>query len=471
MVFYLYSLVYPQVKNILLALLLFFTNLLFAQEFSILNDKYSGVLSGIQNPANIVNTPYKLDINLFSNFSSLGNNMGGIKYLDLIKDSKLSLKDISFKYSRNSLDSLRTKADFKTLENYLHNLNLNNHSYAFAESRILGPSFLLSLTTQDAIAFYSTVRVNSFLFNLNSNILFDSTIESLEELSQFHGSNIRGYGQFTTWAELGFSYSKVVYQTHDKLIKLGGSIKFLKGIKHYSVELNDFETQLNLFIPDPLKSTLSVDGSINLENSSSGFNFGQGLDIGIVFEKNKEHYHSFHATKYNKIYFNTVDYTYKIGLSITDLGFINFDNVRKEIKNVNTNLPNSTSNYRDFLLVGNEAIKEKSKYILPTTLHVNFDYNFYKNLFLSSNLDVFLFPYSEVKYIKSISNLTIGARFEKLKFSFANNFNIDALNNLKYLFHIRTGYFYAGGSILLKNYEFAYHHDSFFLGLKIPLYH
>lgn len=465
MVFCLYSLVYlPHLKNNFLFFLLF-TNLLFSQEFSILNDKYSGVLSGIQNPASIVNTPYKVDINILSNFTSIGNNLGGLDYLKLYNDSNISIN------STNNLDSIIANADFKDLDSYIYNLNLNDHTYSFNNSTLLGPSFLLSLSSQDAIGVYTSVRLNSFLFNINSKLLLDTQFESLDELSKFHGNNIRGYGQVTAWAELGLTYSKVIYQRHDKILKLGITAKFLKGLKHYSVKFNTFETKLNLNSVNPLRSTLNVNGSIDLENSSSSFNYGQGLDIGFVFEKNKKHYHSFHATKYNRIYFNTANYTYRFGFSITDIGFINFEKNKKEKKLVDINAPTKFYNYERFLLSSEQATEEKSTYILPTTVHLNFDYNFYKSLYLNSNLDVFLFPYSQTQYLKSISNLTVGLRFEKLKFSISNSLNIDILNNLKYLLHVRTGYFYAGGSLLLKNYEFNYNHHSVFVGFKIPFYH
>ncbi|OWP86129.1 hypothetical protein BWK60_10415, partial [Flavobacterium covae] len=66
-------------------------------------DNYSGVHGMIYNPATIVASPYRLDLNLVSGSALLGNDYFGVKITDLLKkDFDIDLQSKKFASSNNN---------------------------------------------------------------------------------------------------------------------------------------------------------------------------------------------------------------------------------------------------------------------------------------------------------------------------------------------------------------------------------
>ncbi|MGY6649275.1 DUF5723 family protein [Wenyingzhuangia sp. IMCC45574] len=445
-----------------------------SQDTSISNDKYSGVLGIFSNPAYMVNSPYKADVNIISNFSSFGNNITDIKFGELYKDSNLKIQDFKLFFNHNNefnpLDSIYNKSNFKNndIENYYSDHQANHNSYAYFDTTILGPSFMYSINKRNSVAVFSALKLKSFGYDFNT-VLLDkiNNIQNLEDLSELHGNNFHGSFENIAWAELGASYATILYHKYDKLVKFGFSYKVLKGLGLYSIKFNQFESQLNLFLPDPLSSTLDLNGSVHVRNTFSGANLGQGLDFGFVFEKNKKNYHSFYKSKKDKIHFNSVPYKYRLAFSITDIGYINFNKVKSNDNPVNLTFP-TTIDYSNYVTLDKDLPREKFTYLLPMMVHLNYDYSLKNNFYLNSNLNLYPLSYSNSNHIKSISSITVGCRYEKLNFSLSNSISLDSFNNVKYGMHLRSKFFFLGGDFLMYNSNFNFYNYHFFTGFKIP---
>ncbi|MDO6801026.1 DUF5723 family protein [Wenyingzhuangia sp. 1_MG-2023] len=457
----------------ILYLFFLFPNFTYSQNTIISTDNYSGVLGVLVNPAHSANTPYKLDINLFSNSSVFTNNVTNIDYAAIVKDVNVGFKDFELlsKSNNSNINSFLKDLGFGDFESYLYNFNATKNSFGYLNSTTLGPSFLLAINPRSSFSFASALRVQGLTYNLNGYFLSkDNTIGSIDDFLDFQKNNFRGYGQTFSWGELGLSYATIIRHDYDKLWKFGLTLKFLKGIKTFSFAMNDFQSTLNYYIPNPLQSTLDVFGVITVQNSSNGANYGQALDFGFTFEKNRKHYHSFYKDKSNNIHLNTVAYQYKLSFSVTDLGFINFNNVRKKNNLVDFTLPNNTINYYSYLTIDKEQKHEKVSYILPTTIHLNFDYNLGKHFFMNTNLDYFPLNGKKLEYIKSISNFSFSTRFETLKFTCSSYLNYDSFGSLTTGLYLRTGYFFMNSSFILDSKRFNMNQDQISLGFKIPFY-
>lgn len=107
-------------SKLLIAIALFSINYTNAQSyFGYLNDNYAGVHSVLNNPANIVDSRFRADINLLSYSGLVTNDYYGVKFFDLLKSDYNFERDAK-QYPTNS-------------NNFLLNID------------VLGPSFMFNL--------------------------------------------------------------------------------------------------------------------------------------------------------------------------------------------------------------------------------------------------------------------------------------------------------------------------------------
>ena len=126
-----------------------------AQSFiGYLSDNYSGVNSVISNPANIVDSRFKTDINLLGASALIGNDYYGVNVLDALKD------DYDF-----DLEATKSPS--------------NNNNIGLYED-VLGPSFMFNLSPKSSIAVFSRARsvvnINEInVLNLKCELNLDSS--------------------------------------------------------------------------------------------------------------------------------------------------------------------------------------------------------------------------------------------------------------------------------------------------------
>lgn len=290
-----------------------------------------------------------------------------------------------------------------------------------------------------ALAF--AVKHRSFGFNIRMrNMAYAKNIP--EDIAGFiknglfypaqHGQRYEGgnyHVKFMSWGEIGLNYAQIVRRRGNRIISAGGSLKILSGITHvgFMADKMAYEVDtLNVYTAQTkAKAALTV----------PGFNkgLGAGVDLGVQYKKMLSDNNDFHIPHSPERGCEVKDYKYKIGVSIIDLGLINFkkdsqfwkfdedslywndyqNNKASGITPINALLGSMSS------ATGAQP-EQKSKYLgyLPLTLGAQFDYNFENNFFINGNLELGL--HQRVVFgTERVSKLTITPRYERKRITAA----------------------------------------------------
>ncbi len=407
----------------------------------------AGIHGVTYNPSSIVGSKLRADINLFSVSVFGGSDYFGINAGDLISSSDgFDFDEDSEKFPSNN-------------NNFVVNVD------------VLGPSFMLNLNKRSSIGLISRVRAN---FNLNDisgelyEVLSDD-FESNDDIA-FDSENLRG--TVHAWAEIGLAYGRILMDKPNHLLKGGVTLKYLQGAG-------------SAFVNSPgLKGTFS--GSADILTSEGELNYGTtegfdsddidfnnitgsfGLDIGFTYQ-----WHPSRAS--DSIPSHKDPYKLKIGVSVTDIGSISYDNT--SIKNYNLNGTVDTSTYDgDFeeFLDNNYPSSEtdgKAKIKLPTALHLLVDYRLTKKWFVSAQADLSLVKEATLLSNSVINTFILAPRLETRWFSFYAPLSFREYGDIAFGGGIRFGPLTVGsGSVFTNLLSDSSKTTDVYLGFKIPLY-
>lgn len=435
--------------------ILLITSVSFGQSSIGFIDNYSGINSVSFNPANIADSFHKFDIHLFSTDLNVGNTVTSVNPFPIIGD--ISLKENKFKEATDYFG----KEDFST------------NSSVYGNATFLGPSFMWSLDRSTAVGFTSAVRTNGSVLNYNTKLYdllnHNKYLDHISELKKLETDQFKGKGNVFSWAEVGFSYAKVLKHTSTEIFKVGGSLKFLKGFNSFSASLENIDASFDLDLVNPIESDINLKGTVDITNSVEGTNYGQGLDIGFVYEKRTKTLP--YALKDNKgVYYAKAPYAYKLSVSITDIGFLSFNNVKHYSNVINYDFPKDDLETEEFFRLNGFTHTSKQTYVLPTTAHLNFDYHLHKNWFVNSNLDLYLLSNKNINNLKTISTFTISPRYESKNISAFLPFSVNRFGVFKGGLGFRTGYFFLGSSSFFTNLTNFSKEGNLYVGIKMPIY-
>ena len=381
-----------------LLLLSIFLTLIFsntnAQDFLGINtSNYAGVTGLMLQPASIVDSRHKFDINLFSTSANYSNNY-------LLVDRKALLK-----FNSNNF------ADYQTFKRkYLSEAGLAPGEKAFANisNRTQMPlSFMATLSKKAAIALNIQSRTmaqgrnitsglagmayNGFNYNPLANPVIDAS-----------GFNVHALN----WAEVGLTYGRVLVSTKQHFVKAAFTGKYLGGIASVYAGSNDISFGIN------------PDSSLNLNTSRAEYTHSPsrklsdifnksfqpdvssfGFDAGIVYEFrgnidklskiSKDDHKAYLADRRD-----ANKYMFRLGVSLLDAGMFNFTKSTFS-NNFSANITNwrvADANYgsiNDFDTALNNRVtafpsdQRNYKVHLPTALSVQLDIRFVKGLYLN----------------------------------------------------------------------------------------
>ena len=316
-----------------LATLLFFLGLqVNAQNYlSVMTSNYGGVMSTDLQPASFVDGRFLFDLNLgsvnvnayqnFVSFNTSGMPGGWLKSFKndeaynswALPDSTFMDRHIVKRYADNSNDKMAANI----------NLQIDLFNFAFH----INPKIAIGLKAK-ARSITNIGNVDpSFAILIEQGLDYPSLWnQKIDE--QFLNVN------HLTWAEVGFNYGQVVLDQEEHFLKLGTTIKYLKGYSaayfqtsnlQFNLKNND-TTQLltgnfNYGYSDNLPGLIE-NGLDNKFNS----NFGVGLDLGFVYEwrpKYKDFKYDMDGET-NLWMKNKNKYKAKVGISLIDLGSMRF---------------------------------------------------------------------------------------------------------------------------------------------------
>lgn len=358
----------------LLAISLLCVSSIFSQEnIGIANSNYSPTSSVLLNPSSIGDSKVLWEVNLVGISAFVDNN-----YIFLPKN-QFSLPS-----------AIRDPASIPDPLDKFTSSDKNG----YLDASIHGPSVVFNVG-KHAFGFNTQIRTvldaRNVPFNL-SKFIFEGFKYLPQRGIEYDGSNIKI--NTMSWAEVGINYAYIFKQRKNEQYIGGVSLKRLIGITHGGANIKD----VSYSVPDT--------SDINFTNldakygfTAPAFNSGSGwsLDLGFTYKKTLDfidHYVPYSRNSNCR----KSDYKYKLGVSLLDLGWINFnsgafygeidndsgiwrdysdtdfgeaDENDARIRESFPNIENQQNSYRAFL---------------PTALSIQYDYNFENGFYLNGTV-------------------------------------------------------------------------------------
>lgn len=371
---------------------------------------YAGVYGTLFNPANILDRRVRADVNLAGASFSEANNI-----------VKLPLK---------ATDNAAT-IDIPT----------NKTGRIGFQSDVLGPSFMIRLSDKHAFAVSTRFRVQANADKISAPLLNLSLLKDVSSLNQKPITAPGGIMQAHAWNELAFTYSREVATSVLGVWKAAVSLKLTGGQGGGYLQSNNVgfiyndSLDSNPALSEAYGGASKTSGNINLvyadfmDDWGDRYNYrflrrpGVAADIGITYEYRDVM--QVYGTTYNE---NTLNYKWKAGASVTDIGSIkyhaspNSTSVRfagqtyvfndLSVPEDSTSLQQMVRYYKN-TFNGTSGAPDFSM-ALPTTLHLQFDYSFNKWFSTAAHFSMPLlgarFPYYTGTH--NLSMLTVTPRAE-----------------------------------------------------------
>ncbi|MEO6133934.1 MAG: hypothetical protein ABIP35_02200, partial [Ginsengibacter sp.] len=371
----------------------FYFSKTYSQDFlGLSTGNYSGITGVSLQPASIVDSRFKFDVNLFSTGVNYSNN-----YFLLDRDAIL-------KFNKNNFEDYTTFKDRYLLQaslpaNQKVFFNINNRTQ-------LPVSFMATMGKKSAIALNLQFRtmiqgrgITQDFARLGFNSFNPSSTSASIDAS---GININSL----SWAEAGLTYGRVLYSSEKHFLKAAFTGKYLAGLSSVGLSSNDLQMGVNS------DSTFNFNSSNVSYNHNDNADFNKifdrkfdpsatafGFDAGLVYEYRGnidkfKYLKSDDETSYDALRRDVSKYNFKLGVSLLDVGMFRFDkpaNVNSFSANINRwdikNARYKTLNNFDTALaarvIANPNDPQSYNVYLPSALSAQLDIKFVKGLFLN----------------------------------------------------------------------------------------
>lgn len=432
-----------------------------SQDFSgYRSGNYTGVNGVFFNPANIADSRYRFDVNLFSINVLAGNDQAKFKLKDVVKNT----------------------FDGDTLKKQVFGKNAGASS-GMLNMNILGPSVMFNLNKKSSIALTTRVRSMVNIRDIDGK-LADKLLNDFEDdqdlpytISSNEDQQLAVHG----WAEFGLSYARVIKDDGKHFLKGGFTAKYLAGAASAYMNIGKLNGTLNedvLLDEYYLNNTtgrigmgfggvnisdIKADDMLKME--STGF----GADIGFIYEFRPDHEN--HKFGENDAVRRDVNkYKFRAGVALLDIGKINY---KRDVARSGTYDINVTGAERLSLTeLGEQDFDKFKEYFtnhpqyftevaglngndydvaLPTTLQIDLDYNVNKGIYVSLASQISLAksgaskPYNTQYY----NSFTLTPRYEGRVFGVYVPVNYNELTKLNAGLSLRCGPLFVGsGSVL-----------------------
>jgi hypothetical protein len=330
----------------------------FAQEkLGVENSNYSSTNSILLNPSSSVDSRTMVQVNL------VGANIYGMTNQVYIPNF-----------------SIWSAAKTGVQDPQISKIPFNKFVYLKAE--VDGPSVVVS-NREIGVGFFVRARAEGNINNIPAglgnyfvNQSKDTSAKTFDiDLSSTKLSEM-------TWVEYGLNLGKMFFKHGDVIIAGGANLKYLTGI---NIAYADF-SRLKAHIDPTQVNVQNFKGEMRYNTPGWNTGRGAGADLGITYKKMLKWVDSYYSNS-KKSSCKYIDYKYKIGVSLLDVGAIRFvDNTFKEditggAVNVTMNDLKKTSNPDSLYNFIKNNFKTSTKTnspiwaSLPTALSVQADWN------------------------------------------------------------------------------------------------
>jgi hypothetical protein len=448
------------IKTILLTTCLLIIVSTNAQNFAGYNSANNiGVNSVFFNPASICDSRYKWNFNLATVNGTVTTNYASVKSSDMLK-----------MFSGDTISGYFTRDPKVEKVQLASNID------------ILGPSLMLSLNPKSSFAITTRVR-NLVSFN-GSNGNFLNLLENKNQLTTSPFLQPPNSFSYTThsWAEIGLSYARVIFNGNVSFLKGGVSVKYLGGLGAGYVNASNIrgtvekKTQLEANMKSGsgnLNFAHTGVTNIDLATMNGFIGTGLGFDIGLVYElrANLDKY----KLNYDEVRRDKNKYTLRLGIALKDIGSINFNknpasggnylfatNSNPNGKDtINLNRFNGIKSLSELETVINGAnpIIKKNKasdeliFKLPSTLTVDADLNIGAGFFVNATASFTLNnDETDIQRTNYYNYVVITPRFEAKGFGIYVPFSNNPINGLNSGLCLNLGSLYIGSSNIISSY-------------------
>jgi hypothetical protein len=407
-------------------------------------DNYAGIHGVVYNPANVVGSPFKADINLVSGSAFLGSD-----YINLT---------IS--------DAINGDFDF---ENDLV-ISPTNNNNVFGNVDVVGPSFMFNIDKKNSIGVISRARTFYQINNINGE-LFESIVDGFDDSGNFEFDSSDLRLNVHAWAEVGFSYGRILFSSQNHLLKAGVTLKYLMGAGSAFAGTDNLEGQY--FSNNETLSTKGImnygttqdfeQSDINFDNLTSGF----GLDLGLVYE--------YHQKRDNdSIRYFQDPYKFKVAVSVTDIGSINYEDAEFTTYDLNSTVNvTEIEDIQDFLDDNYQSTSENgtASIELPTALHMLLDYRLTNKILISAQANFAMSSQGDQFSNRIINTVVLAPRLETKWFSLYAPISFREYGDTAFGAGLRFGPLSIGsGSVFSNLLSDESQTTDIFVGLKIPIY-
>ena len=365
------------------------------------------------------------------------------------------------------------------------------------------PSFILNFgkKTQHAVGFNFRIREM-----VNANGIDERTArQSWHELllTDLYNEGIQNKNfslQATTWAEFGLSYGRDIINTGEHYLKAGASMKLTQGMASAYFYSDNADI---VFTSDSTMTVVDTDFKFGYSESFSSIprtskevldknRYGMGWDFGAVYEYRPKHQNFKYMMDGDSNFVNPTKnkYMFRVGLSVMDLGFLNFQRSRgfdaEFYANVNDiNLERyfqesfqnfGTTGLQDFndtLIILFDEDRTKREYYMvamPTRINLYFDYNIWKGFYANFTASIAPGYVKTPAKTRAITEFSITPRYEHAWFGFYMPISFNAHGN----FHLGTGL--RAGPLVIGTYDITpllvrktIYDANFYLALSVPI--
>ena len=454
-------------------------------------DNYAGIYNINFQPADIVDSRYRFDMNIFQTEFSFTNNYIGLKKAALL-ESEIAFSDTSFK------------------KNYLNEKLNGKDKKVFLGSNTMIPLsfyFQFGKNRKNALGFSSRFRYNLNVTGVDQD--FAQQIYSGLNVVDLYNKGIENKNisvQTAAWSEVGITYGREIIDLGEHYVKGAFTGKINQGFASL------YAYSDNLKVAFPSDSSASVDNSdLTYDISTNLFDFSNSLeptpefklrptfsaDFGFVYEWRPDIEKYKYALDNNP---NVLDpkknkYKVKASLSFTDIGFLRFERsphsktLSANFNNVSTEeLGRLVENFGDEGLASiDSAFNNAPSYLgyssdpsndfymmrLPFTINAMVDYQIWRGFYVNATASIAPnFKKDDNKTI-GISQYSITPRYEHRWVGVQLPLSIDGVGRAHAGLGFRAGPIVFGVNDFIpfiagKNYNI--YGANVYFGAKIPIF-
>ncbi|MEY5041201.1 MAG: hypothetical protein RLZZ414_743 [Bacteroidota bacterium] len=327
---------------------------------------YAGINGVNFNPASVVDSRIRLDINFFT--------VGFTGY-----NSYLNVNQPQVNIPNNTI-----------FNNATYNMNNNPHNAIFT-ANILGPGFVYTLNEKYSFGLITNYKSLYNYNNISNNFLnfyFNQNNSSIGNEQNFSLQN-------ASWTEYGLVFGMRIWEKNNHWLAGGTQLKFLQGLQLNQISGKNLAWNINNNQIEINGNDIQYQFAQNVSNSRASAlnnfeNWGFGLDLGFNYEYRPQA-KSFKREIDGKSQTLMVMSKHKlrIGWALQDIAFIrykmgvntigNFSNISAPIQNLDFANWVNVSTYLASNFGSNNP--NNQNFYLPTTNSLQLDYNIYRGFY------------------------------------------------------------------------------------------